>query len=96
MTVSNQVPTEPGAPLDLGVDMFEPPVVGSSDNTFMIAATSGPVYSQIPSFGSLGQPENVYFELSGTTAPESSSLMLFGNGLIALGLGVRKHRRAPV
>lgn len=59
--------------MDLGVDMFDPPAVGSSDNTFMIAGTGG-AYSELPVSG-----ENVYFQLSGTTsvsAPEPSTLAL--------------------
>jgi hypothetical protein len=59
--------------VDLGLDMFEPPTVGSSDNTFMIAESGG-VYSQLPV-----NNENVYFQLSGTastSAPEPSGLAL--------------------
>jgi hypothetical protein len=61
------------AGMDLGVDMFDPPTAGSSDNTFMIAESGG-TYSQLPVTG-----ENVYFQLSGTasvTAPEPSGLAL--------------------
>jgi hypothetical protein len=71
-TVSISNPT-PG--MDLGVDMFDPPAVGSSDNTFMIAGSGG-TYSQLPVSG-----ENVYFQLSGTasvSAPEPSCLALLG------------------
>jgi hypothetical protein len=72
--------------MDLGVDMFEPPTVGSSDNTFMIAQSGG-VFSQLGT-----NSENVYFQLSGTaivSTPEASSLTLLGTGLLVLGIGAR-------
>jgi hypothetical protein len=89
VSVSNTSPN-----MDLGVDMFEPPTVGSSDNSFMIAQSGG-VYSQ------LGTPsENVYFQLSGTTGtstPEASSFTMLGTSLMTMGIGGwerRRHRRA--
>jgi hypothetical protein len=69
--------------MDLGVDMFEPPTVGSSDNSFMIAESGG-VYSQLDT-----NSENVYFQLSGTpgvSTPEASSLTLLGTGLLIMGI----------
>jgi hypothetical protein len=81
ITLSNQTPG-----LDLGVDMFEPPTVGSSDNTFMIAATAGPVCSQFTT-----NNENVYFQLTGdAAAPEPSSVMLLGAGLLIIGIARRR------
>lgn len=77
-TVSIGNPT-PG--MDLGVDMFEPPTVGSSDNTFMIVESGG-TYSQLSV-----NSENVYFQLSGTasiSAPEPSSLTLLATCLPAM------------
>ena len=87
VSVSNTSPN-----MDLGVDMFEPPTVGSSDNSFMIAQSDG-VYSQL---GTLS--ENVYFQLSGTTGtstPEASSFTMLGTSLVIMGIGgwVRRTRR---
>jgi hypothetical protein len=90
---NNQNASDINAPLDLGVDMFEPPTptVGSSDNTFMIAETSPPpIYSQIAT-----NNENVFFQLTGTpifVAPEVSSMTLLVSGLIVIGLGVGTQR----
>jgi len=67
LSVSNQ--SSPN--MDLGVDLFAGPTVGFSDPTFMIVASAGPGYSDIPS------DANVYFQLSGTptaTTPEPSTL----------------------
>jgi hypothetical protein len=78
------------AGMDLGVDMFEPPTVGTSDPTFMIVQSGG-VYSTLTT-----NNEDVYFQLSGTTtgasAPEASSLTLLATGLLAMGIGAaRRH-----
>jgi hypothetical protein len=90
VSVSNMSPN-----MDLGVDMFEPPTVGSSDNSFMIVQSGG-VYSELGT-----NSENVYFQLSGTTGasvPEPSGLTLLGTGLLVMGLGAwsraRQLRRA--
>jgi len=72
----------------LGVDMFEPPTVGSSDPTFMIDESGG-VYSQLGTVD-----EDVYFQLSGTanaSVPEASSVVLLGIGLVGLGLAQRSR-----
>ena len=86
VTVSNTTPN-----VDLGVDMFEPPTVGSSDNTFMIVQSGG-VYVQRETVG-----ENVYFQLSGTTGvstPEASSLTMLGTSLLVMGVAGWFTRRA--
>lgn len=78
------------AGLDLGVDMFEPPTVGSSDNSFMIVESDGIYYT----FDTNSQ--NVYFQLSGTesvAAPEAWSCALLGNALLVIGLGAWLRRR---
>jgi hypothetical protein len=78
--------------MDLGLDMFEPPTVGSSDNTFMIAESAPNNFFEIPT-----NNENVYFQLSGDIAngvPEPSSVGLMGLGLIAVGMAwMRRGRR---
>jgi MYXO-CTERM domain-containing protein len=54
-----------------GVDMFEPPVVGSSDNTFAIGF-DGSSFNKIST-----QSENVFFALDASaTSPEPSTLAL--------------------
>jgi hypothetical protein len=64
------------AGLDLGLDLFEPPTVGSSSNKFFIIATSGPSYSQ----GSQGNnQDNIFFSLDaspGSTIPEPGTMLL--------------------
>jgi hypothetical protein len=86
VTVSNMSPN-----MDLGVDMFQPPTVGSSDPSFMIVESSD-VYNQLGT-----NDENVYFQLNGTAegaAPEGSSLTQFGTGLLLMGIGAwgRRHQ----
>jgi len=74
----------------LGLDMFEPPTVGSSDNTYMIAESGG-IYSQLPTSN-----ENVYFQLSATAsaaAPEPCSLALLLTCLPAMWFGWLTTRR---
>lgn len=85
VSVSNTSPN-----MDLGVDMFEPPTVGSSDNSFMIAEISG-MYTHLAT-----NSENVYFQLSGTAtaaAPEVSSLTMLAAGMLALVIGLRISHR---
>jgi hypothetical protein len=76
-----------GPGMDLGLDMFDPPTVGSSDNSYMIAASGG-------SYFELGtNSENVYFRLSGApavSAPEASSAVLLGAGLVMIGCTRRR------
>jgi hypothetical protein len=70
--------------------MFEPPTVGSSDNSFMIVESDGIYYT----FDTNSQ--NVYFQLSGTesvAAPEASSCALLGNTLLVIGVGAWMRRR---
>jgi hypothetical protein len=86
LSVSNMSPN-----MDLGVDMFEPPMVGSSDNTFMISESSPGTFSQLPTPNN----ENVYFQLSGDIAsgvPEPGSVWLVGLGLAAAGIGCMRRR----
>jgi hypothetical protein len=67
----------------LGLDMFEPPTIGSSDNTFAIANNGG-------SFIKTSTPnENVYFQLQAingtvTTTPEPATFALLSISLLGL------------
>ena len=69
----------------IGLNMFEPPTVGSSDSSFAIAY-NGTSFLQV----SIIPNENVFFELKATSIPESSTAGIVGvllPGVIVL------HRR---
>jgi hypothetical protein len=66
--------------------MFEPPTLGSSDNTFLIVGDASG-FSQAASAS-----ENVFFQLSDSAAPEPSTFTLLGAALAAAGLW--RSRRA--
>ena len=91
VSVSNENPSDVNSPLDLGLDMDEPPTVGSVITVSLIAATSGPNYFELGT-----NSENVYFQMVGTpittVAPETSSLSLLGTGLLVVGIGARRRR----
>jgi hypothetical protein len=72
--------------MDLGLNMFEPPTLGSSDNTFLIVGDASG-FSQAASAS-----ENVFFQLSDSAAPEPSTFTLLGAALAAAGLW--RSRRA--
>ena len=64
----------------IGLDLFEPPTVGSSDNTFAIA-NDGTNFVQAATAN-----ENVFFELQATSAvsaPEPVTAVLAGSALLA-------------
>jgi hypothetical protein len=71
----------PSAGVDIiGLDMFEPPTVGSSNNTFAIA-NNGTNFVQ-----TLTASENVFFELQAdlTAVPEPATAALAGSALLGL------------
>jgi hypothetical protein len=70
---------------DLGVNMFEPPTVGSSDNSFLIAQDGGGFSQEATN------SENVNFQLSDVSAPEPASWSLLAGALAAGGL-LRKRK----
>jgi hypothetical protein len=72
--------------MDLGLNLFEPPGAGSSDNTFLIVADSTG-FSQ----ASLPAAENVYFQLSDSAAPEPSTSSLLAAGLAAAALWLKRR-----
>lgn len=71
---------------DLGLTLFDPPTVGSSDNSSFIAdsGSGASVISTDPGFG------NVNFELIQT--PEPGTISLLGGGLALLGFAIRRKR----
>jgi hypothetical protein len=83
--------TSVDAGVDLGVNMFEPPAVGSSDNTFALVANGS-----IVSVATTG--ENVFFQLRGvpdtTAVPEPGGLSTIGTVLLVMRL--RKRRPESV
>ena len=76
---------------DIGVDMFEPPSIGTSNNQFMIV-------KQGSSFSQLATPrENVFFELDATTVstvPEPSSFAMLGCAIAILAASRKGRRKA--
>ena len=73
--------------MDLGLNMFEPPTVGSSDNTFLIVGDASG-FSQ-----AVSASENVYFQLSDNAVPEPATFRLLAAGLAAAGLWRRRRAR---
>lgn len=71
------------AGVDLGVNMFEPPTVGTSDNTLAIG-NDGTSFVTINTLN-----ENVFFELDATSLPEPGTAAL---ALTALAMLWRKRR----
>ena len=70
------------AGMELGLNLFEPPVVGTSDNTFLMVDTG--VISPAVSAN-----RDVYFQL--TAVPEPSTISLLGFALAA-GIWLRRAR----
>jgi hypothetical protein len=73
----------------IGLDMFEPPTIGSSDNTFAIA-NNGTTFSQVATSN-----ENVFFELQAAqaaSAPEPAAMGVAGLGLLGL-VALRRRSR---
>jgi hypothetical protein len=68
--------------MDLGLNLFEPPSVGVSDNTFLIVDT-GIIETAVSS------NENLYFQI--TAVPEPSTLSLLGAGLAVAGVWRRRR-----
>jgi len=73
---------------DIGVNLFDPPGVGTSDNSFFIT-NDGTGFSQTSTNLNI---DNLYFELDGTGTPEPSTVGLTLGGLALL--AYRKLRRA--
>ena len=74
--------------LDLGLSLYDPPSVGTSDNGFLVVGGGrGGV-------GTLDGPSfNVFFQLSAADAPEPSTLVLLAAGVGTLSF-LRYRRRA--
>lgn len=83
ISVSNQ-----SAGVDIvGLNMFEPPGIGSSDNSFSIA-NDGTNFIQVPT----PMPENVFLQLEAT--PEPATIGLTGSFLLGLALFRRRASRS--
>jgi hypothetical protein len=72
--------------MDLGVNLFEPPAVGSSDNTFLIVDAGGFSHE-------VSSNNNVYFRLLEVPEPSVVSLSALGLGALAVWRGMRRVRR---
>lgn len=79
------------AGLNLGLDLFQPPTVGSSDDTFAIVSNG--TYSDVST-----ADENLFFELQATTVPlntpEPSTMVLLATALVILIALSRRHARS--
>jgi len=73
---------------DIGVNFFDPPTVGTSDDTFYIA-DSGMGLQQVSTNMDI---DNIYFEIDGTaTAPEPAAITLTLGGLLILAVSRRRR-----
>lgn len=77
-----------GAGMDLGLNAFEPPKVGSSNNGSIIV-NSGSGFSTGATAAGQG---NLYFAVDATTVPEPSTVTMAG-GALAFGLLLAHRRR---
>jgi hypothetical protein len=83
------------AGLDLGLTMFDPPTVGSSDPTFFIV-NDGSSFSTASTLGAF--PDNFYFSLTAnpnlSPIPEPATWILASAGLALAGLRRRASRKS--
>ncbi|MEO8593788.1 MAG: hypothetical protein ABI759_10740 [Candidatus Solibacter sp.] len=80
------------AGMDLGLDFYEPPGTGSSDNSFLIAHSGG--FAQFAT-----TDENLYFqitgEITGAETPEPATWLMWSGALSAMVLLRRSPRFLP-
>ena len=74
--------------MEFGLPAFDPPSLGSSDNTFVIWSSSTGVFTQV----SFPDSANYFFEAQ--AVPEPATFVLCGVTLLLLGWRLR-HRAAP-
>jgi hypothetical protein len=83
-----------GAGVDiLGVDMYEPPTIGSSDPNFAIAAEGGSFVQVVTA------DEDVFFQLDATSSastPEPTPAALVGSVLLAIAVARRRFAGTQV
>jgi MYXO-CTERM domain-containing protein len=73
---------------DVGVNFFDPPTVGASDDSFFIA-NDGTGFTQAST--NLGI-DNIYSEINGTATPEPSTAALALGGLVLIAGACRRRR----
>ena len=84
VSISNQT-----TGLDLGLSLFDPPTVGSSDNTFLVTkgGPGGPGLTHTSGTGA-----NVFFQLDSSPVPEPSSFILIS--IAGIGVVIAAGRNA--
>jgi hypothetical protein len=81
------------AGMDLGLNAFEPPSVGSSNNAQIITGVTSGIVTTF-STGSTGAGlGNLYFQLDATTIPEPSTVTMTAGGITLALLAARKRVR---
>ena len=82
------------AGLDLGLNAFEPPSIGSSNNASIITGTTSGLVTNFAASSTTAGEGNLYLRLEATTVPEPSTIaMSAGGALLALFAAARKRNR---
>jgi hypothetical protein len=72
---------------DIGVNFFDPPTVGTSDDSFFISNDATGLTQASTNLGI----DNVYFEINGTAVPEPSTAALALGGLMLIVVASKRH-----
>lgn len=78
--------------LDLGLNAFEPPTLGSSDNATLVWGNPGSLAVGLAGAGT----GNLYFQANAVPVPEPSTLWMGALGVLALLHRTRRHNRMAV
>jgi len=76
---------------DLGLELYDPPTIGSSDNAFYISGIGG-TYSSTATDPGFGNPNFALTASASAATPEPATLSVIGGGLALLALARRRAR----